>query len=162
MIAVGGKIAIMKLAELRVANYMTAKPITVAPEDSLMRALEVMRLRKVRRLPVALGDILVGVVTAGDLKRAEPSTLTDSQEHFNQVMEETPISRIMVQNPVTTNPETPLLEAAQLLLTTKYGGLPVVSEGRLVGILTDTDLLRALVHILQVAAKGAPPAGATA
>jgi acetoin utilization protein AcuB len=143
----------MKLTDLRVANYMTANPITVEPEDSLMRALEVVRLRKVRRLPVTIGGRLVGVITAGDLKRAEPSTLTDSQESFDEVMEGTQVSRIMVQNPVTTTPETPLVEAAVVLQKTKYGGLPVVTDEHLVGIITDSDLLRALVDILHAAAK---------
>ncbi len=152
----------MKLTELRVANYMTPNPITVEPEDSLMRALEVVRLRKVRRLPVTIGGRLVGVVTAGDLKRAEPSTLTDSQESFDQVMEGTQVSRIMVQNPVTTTPETSLLEAAVVLQKTKYGGLPVVTDGHLVGIITDSDLLRALVDILHAAAKAPQPGGGAA
>ncbi len=149
----------MKLTELRVANYMTSAPITVEPEDSLMRALEVIRLRKVRRLPVTIGGKLVGVITAGDLKRAEPSTLTDSQERFDEVMEQTQVSRIMVQNPVTTTPETPLVEVAVVLQKTKYGGLPVVTDGHLVGVITDSDLLRALIDILHAAAKVPPPSG---
>jgi CBS domain-containing protein len=149
----------MKMTELRVADYMTPDPITVAPDDSLMQALEVLRLRNVRRLPVALGDVLVGFLTAGDLKRAEPSTLSDSQEHFEQVMETTPVSRIMIQDPVTTTADKPLLEAAQVLLATKYGGLPVVSGGHLVGIITDNDLTRALVDILQALGEAPAPSG---
>ena len=74
-------------------------------------------------------------------------------------MEETQVSRIMVQNPVTTTPETPLLEVAVVLQKTKYGGLPVVTDGHLVGVITDSDLLRALIDILHAAAKTAPPAG---
>ncbi len=152
----------MKLTELRVANYMTPNPITIEPEDTLMRALEVVRLRKVRRLPVTIGGKLVGMITAGDLKRAEPSTLTDSQESFDEVMEETQVSRIMVQNPLTTTPETPLVEVAVVLQKTKYGGLPVVTDGHLVGIITDSDLLHALVDILHAAAKAPHPGGGTA
>lgn len=139
----------MDLAALRVGDYMTPNPITVDPDDPLMRALEIIRLRGVRRLPVTVGDTLVGLITEGDLKRAEPSTLTDSQEHFDQVMEATPISRIMIQNPVTTTPDAPLIEAAEVLLNTKYGALPVVQGTRPVGILTDNDLIRALVDVLR-------------
>jgi acetoin utilization protein AcuB len=146
----------MKLARLTVSDYMTPDPMTVEPEDPLMRALETIRLRGVRRLPVTVGGILVGLVTEGDLKRAEPSTLTDSEADFNRVMEETPISRIMIQNPVTTTADTPLLEAAEILLNTKYGALPVVAGGHVVGILTDHDLIRALVDVLREA--GGPPA----
>jgi acetoin utilization protein AcuB len=60
----------------------------------------------------------------------------------------------MVQNPATTTEDTPLLEAAEILLNTKYGALPVVAGGRVLGILTDNDLIRALVDVLQQA-KGA-------
>jgi acetoin utilization protein AcuB len=144
-------IARMKVASLSVSDYMTPNPITVEPEEPLMRALEIVRLRGVRRLPVAVGGVLVGLVTEGDLKRAEPSTLTDSQEDFNRVMEETPVSRIMISQPITTTTDTPLLEAAEIMLNTKYGALPVVSDGRVVGILTDNDLTRALVDLMREA-----------
>jgi CBS domain-containing protein len=116
-----------------------------------MRALEIIRLRGVRRLPVAVGGMLVGLITEGDIKRAEPSTLTDSQEDFARVMEETPISRIMISKPVTTTADTPLIEAAEIMLNTKYGALPVLAGGRVIGILTDNDLTRALVDVLREA-----------
>ena len=144
----------MKPSALTVADYMTPNPQTVAPEDALMRAVELMRLRGVRRLPVVVGNVLLGLITEGDIKRAEPSTLTDNQEHFNQVMEETPVSRIMIQNPVTTTADTPLLEAARVLFNTKYGALPVVGGGHAIGILTDNDLIRALVDVLSASAEG--------
>ena len=128
---------------------MTATPLTVSPEDNLMEALETMRLHGVRRIPVTVAGMLVGLITEGDLKRAEPSTLTDSQEDFTRVMESTPISRIMIQNPITVTAETPLVEAAETLYHTKYGALPVVSGGQVVGILTDNDLVHALVQCLR-------------
>jgi acetoin utilization protein AcuB len=133
----------------QVSDYMTSDPMTLSPEDNLMQALETMRLRGVRRLPVTVGGMLVGLVTEGDLKRAEPSMLTESEEGFNRVMEGTPVSRIMIQNPITVTAETPLLEAAETLHNTKYGALPVVSGGRLLGILTDNDLVHALVDLLR-------------
>jgi acetoin utilization protein AcuB len=134
---------------LTVRDVMTADPLTLEPEESLMRALEIMRLRGIRRIPVVLAGMLVGLLAEGDLKRAEPSTLSESQEAFNRVMEETPISRIMIQNPVTTTPGTSLLEVSRLLFATKYGALPVVDDGRVVGILTDNDLIGALVRVLE-------------
>ena len=138
-------------ASLTVRDYMTPDPLTLEPEDSLMSALEVMRLRGVRRVPVVLGGALLGLLVEGDLKRAEPSTLTDSQEQFNQTMEGTAISRIMVQNPVTVTADQPLAEAVEILYNTKYGALPVMEEGRVVGILTDGDMLRALIDLLREA-----------
>ena len=133
----------------QVSDYMTPDPMTLSPEDNLQTALETMRIRGVRRLPVTVGETLVGLVTEGDVKRAEPSMLSESEEGFNRVMEGTPVSRIMIQNPVTVTAETPLLEAAETLHSTKYGALPIVSGGRVVGILTDNDLVRALVDLLR-------------
>ncbi len=141
----------MKLTSLLVSDYMTENPITLEPEEPLMRALVIIRLRGVRRVPVAVGGMLVGLVTEGDIKRAEPSTLTDSQEEFNRVMESTPISRIMISKPVTTTADTPLLEAAEIMLNTKYGALPVVAANRVIGIITDNDLTRALVDLMREA-----------
>jgi CBS domain-containing protein len=132
-----------------VRDVMTREPIVLEPEDTLMKALEIMRLRGVRRIPIVLADLLVGLLVEGDLKRAEPSTLSESQDDFNRVMEETPIARIMIQNPMTIAPDTPLLTAAETLHTTKYGALPVVEDGKVIGILTDNDLIRTLVEILR-------------
>ena len=145
----------MKLASLLVSDYMTENPITLEPEEPLMRALEIIRLRGMRRLPVAVGGMLVGLITEGDIKRAEPSTLTDSQEEFTRVMEGTPISRIMISKPITTTADTPLMEAAEIMLNTKYGALPVIAGGRVVGILTDNDLTRALVDLMREAKEAA-------
>jgi CBS domain-containing protein len=139
----------MDARESLVGDYMTADPLTLSPEDSLLQALETMRLRGVRHLPVTVAGMLVGLLTEGDVKRAEPSMLTDSEEGFNRVMEGTPVSRIMIQNPVTVTDDVSLAEAAETLYGTKYGALPVVSGGRLVGILTAYDLVRALVDILR-------------
>jgi len=144
-----------RLWELRVADVMTASPVTLGPEDTLMRAVEVMRLHGIRRIPIVVGERLVGVLAEGDLKRAQPSTLSDTQEEFDRVMEGTNVSRIMIGDPVTIDPGAPLLEAARTLQNTKFGALPVVEGGRLVGILTDNDLLRVLVDLLQSGAGDA-------
>lgn len=134
---------------LKVRDVMTADPITLSPEDSLMEALQTMRLRGIRRIPIVVGGKLVGLLTEGDLKRAEPSTLSDTQEHFTQVMEGTPVARIMIENLVTTTADASLVDAARVLYTNKYGALPVVEGERLIGILTDNDLIGALVRLLE-------------
>lgn len=135
--------------KLLVSHYMTPNPVTLSPEDSLLQAVETMRLKGVRRIPVTVGSILVGLVTEGDLKRAEPSTLTGSEAEFNKVMEETQISRIMIQNPMTVTSETPLIEAVETLFNTKFGALPVVQGGHVAGILTDNDVVRAFLDVLR-------------
>lgn len=129
---------------------MTPNPVTLSPEESLMEALQMMRLRKIRRIPVvSAAGKLVGLLTEGDLKRAEPSTLSDTQEQFMAVMEGTQVNRIMIQNLVTTTPDTLLIDAARTLFRNKYGALPVLEGEKLVGILTDNDLIGALVKVLE-------------
>ena len=129
---------------------MTPNPATLSPEESLMEALQMMRLRKIRRVPVvSAAGKLVGLLTEGDLKRAEPSTLSDTQEEFMAVMEGTQVNRIMIENLVTTSPDTPLIDAARTLFRNKYGALPVLDGEKLVGILTDHDLIGALVKVIE-------------
>lgn len=134
--------------KLKVGDVMSREPVTLGPEESLMRGLEVMRMNRIRRVPIVLGDKLIGLLTEGDLKRAEPSTLSESEEDFNRVMEGTAVSRIMINEPVTVDQDAPLLDAARTLLSQRFGALPVVSGGRLVGVLTDVDLIRCLEGLL--------------
>jgi len=134
---------------LTVGQAMTRELVTLGPEDSLMRAVEVMRLKRIRRIPVLLGGQLIGLLGEGDLKRAEPSTLSESEADFNRVMEETPISRIMIKDPVTVEEDALLAEALVTMVTHKFGTLPVLRGGVLVGILTDSDLLRCLADLLR-------------
>ncbi len=136
-------------SNLRVSDVMTANPVTLGPEDSLMRGVEVMRLHHIRRVPIVLGGKLVGLLAEGDLKRAQPSILDSSQEDFNRVMEGTPIVRIMISNPVTVDEGLPLGEAAATLGKTKFGALPVMRGAELVGILTDSDFLKSLAELLR-------------
>jgi acetoin utilization protein AcuB len=136
------------LRQLTVGDVMTANPFTLSPEDNLMRGVEVMRMKRVRRIPIVVADTLVGLLTEGDLKRAEPSVLSDSEEEFNRVMETTPISRIMINHPITVDEGTPLADATRTLHSNKFGALPVLRDGRLVGILTDNDLIGCMVDLL--------------
>ncbi len=135
--------------QLVVAQAMTPDPVTLGPEDTLATAVQVMRKHRIRRLPIVMGGALVGLLAEGDLKRAEPSTLSASQEEFDSVMENTQLARIMIREPLTVTEETPLLEAVRTLETTKFGALPVIRGGTLVGIVTDNDLLRALRELLE-------------
>ncbi len=129
---------------------MSPNPVTLSPEESLMEALQLMRLRKIRRIPVvSAAGKLVGLLTEGDLKRAEPSTLSDTQEQFMAVMEGTQVNRIMIQNLVTATPDTLLIDAARTLFRNKYGALPVLEGEKLVGMLTDHDLIGALIKVIE-------------
>ena len=133
---------------LTVGDVMTRDPVSLSPEDTLAGAMETMRKYAIRRVPVVAAGRLVGLLAQGDLNRAQPSVLDSTPEDFQRVMEGTPVSRIMISSPVTVRAATPLLEAARTLHTTKYGALPVVDADRVVGILTDTDLIRTLAELL--------------
>ena len=134
---------------LKVRDVMTPNPVTISPAETLMDARQLMRMRKIRRIPVVSGGVLVGLLAEGDLKRAEPSTLSSTEEEFAAVMEGTQVNRIMIENLITASPDMPLLDAARTLHSNKYGALPVLEDGKLVGILTDNDLLGALVKVLE-------------
>jgi acetoin utilization protein AcuB len=127
---------------------MSVKPVTVGPEDSLVQVMDLMRLHGIRRVPVVVAQAVVGLVAEGDLKRAQPSPLQGSADDYDRLMSETPVSKIMIRDPLTVTEDAPLLEAARTLNTTKYGALPVLKDGVLVGMLTDTDLSGCLVEIL--------------
>ena len=134
--------------QLTVHDVMSTNPITIGPEDTLSHAQEVMRMHGIRRVPVMIADNLVGLLAEGDLKRAQPSTLSASEAEFREVMDGTQVARIMIKDPVTVTDETPLLDAVQTLQSTKFGALPVLRDGRLCGIVTDTDLLGCLATLL--------------
>jgi len=138
----------MNLRALTVGDVMTRDPVTLGPEDSLSRAMEVMRRHAIRRVPVVLSGRLVGLLAQGDLNRAHPSILDSSPEEFQRVVDETTVSRIMISSPITTTESAPLVEAVRTLHSTKFGALPVVQGDTVVGILTDADLIRTLWEIL--------------
>jgi CBS domain-containing protein len=138
----------MNLRALTVGDVMTRDPVTLGPEDSLSRAMEVMRRHSIRRVPVVLGGRLVGLLAQGDLNRAQPSILDSSPEEFQRVVDETTVSRIMISSPITTTESAPLEQAVRTLHSTKFGALPVVQGDTVVGILTDADLIRTLWEIL--------------
>jgi acetoin utilization protein AcuB len=127
---------------------MSTTPVTVGPEDSLLQVMDLMRLHGIRRVPVILAHSVVGLVAEGDLKRVQPSPLQGSVAEYDTLMGETPVSKIMIRDPLTVTEDSPLVEAARTLHSTKYGALPVLKDGVLVGMLTDTDLSGCLVEIL--------------
>jgi len=137
------------LKELKVADVMSSEPVTIGPEDNLMEALQTMRRQHCRRLPVVLDGRLIGIVAEGDVKRAEPSMLQTSQEEFDQLMELTSVSQIMIRDPITISEGAPLVDAVRILHDTKYGALPVLRDDHVVGIVTDNDVLRVLREALE-------------
>ena len=130
---------------LQVTTYMTRRPVTVAPRDTLLDAQEKMIAGGFRRLPVVEGDRLVGILTDRDLG-----------PHSGH-LRETRVTAAMTENPLTITPATPLEAAARRMLDTKLDSLPVVEDGKLVGIITTTDILKAFLEAPLVLAPSDKP-----
>jgi len=134
---------------LLVREIMSRPVFTVRSTDTLREAWELMRDQRIRHLPVVdESGRLVGIVTDRDLRGASPSKLIFHEKDL--ALLEAPISTVMSQDVETAHPLDPIEETALTLVKKKIGALPVVDTGNLVGIVTTTDLLRALVELLRV------------
>jgi acetoin utilization protein AcuB len=133
---------------MRVAERMTANPVVISPTDTLATARRLMDRGKFRALPVLEHGKLVGIVTDRDLRKHEG--LAGKAAEY---LEWTKVTAAMTPDPMTVSPESLTLDAARLLLEQKIGGLPVVDNGKLVGIVTTSDLLRSLVDMQTVESR---------
>ena len=131
---------------MRVEKWMQRRPVTVSPQDTLRGAWRIIRERRIRHLPVVERGRLVGMVTDRDLRQALPSRAVGLEMHeAPHLAEKVRIWEVMARAVVTISREAPIEEAARLILKYRIGGLPVIKGETLVGIITKTDLLRALM-----------------
>ncbi len=131
-----------------VADVMTRDLVTVDRNDKLATADDVMRLGRIRHLPVVDEEgALAGIVTQRDLFHSGILKALGYGTHARaRALDLLVVKEAMTSEPVTTSPETPLAEAAQVMLDKKIGCLPVVSQGKLVGLLTEADFVRLAVR----------------
>ncbi|MFQ5848847.1 MAG: CBS domain-containing protein [Candidatus Methylomirabilales bacterium] len=135
---------------MRVEGWMQRKPVTISPQETLRAAWRLIREHRIRHLPVVEGGRLMGIVTDRDLRHALPSRAVSLEMHeIPQLAEKVRIWEVMARALVTIPREARIEEAARLLLRYRIGGLPVVKGETLVGIITKTDLVRALLHCQQ-------------
>ncbi|MCS7251659.1 MAG: CBS domain-containing protein [Anaerolineae bacterium] len=131
-------------------DIMTPNPVVVRPDDPLGVAVEKMRSRRCRRLPVVEGDRLVGMITDRDVRLALNSPLVLHERRSDQLLlEHVPVRACMTPDPISVSPDTPVVEVVRLMRDHKFGGVPVVEEGHLVGIITETDLMELLIRLLE-------------
>lgn len=131
-----------------VKAWMSSPAIVARDTETLPRARSRLLEEGIRRLPVvnAAGE-LVGIVTEGDINRVSDSPETDVHEYnLYYRVHDLPLREIMRRPVVSVTPDTPLREAAHLLLAWRIGGLPVIDHGRIVGVVTVSDLLRRLLY----------------
>lgn len=131
-----------------VGQWMATKLVTVEAEATVARAWRLMQRRRFRHLPVWDREKLVGIVSDRDVRLAFPAPAADMEAGERRALwERLRVWQIMNRVVVTVTPNTLMERAARILLRYRIGGLPVMSDGRLVGIITETDFLRAFVAL---------------
>lgn len=126
---------------------MSVDPVTVAPNDSLQRVVELLRRRDIRAVPVVESGKLVGIVTDRDVRQVAPAyPLFRDEDEIRRYTENLTVTAAMTADPMTVGVDSSLVEAAKILETYRISSLPVVDGHKLVGILTVTDLLRVFVE----------------
>jgi len=136
------------LENVTVSEWMSKPAITVEPGTLLKVAHQIMKERRIRRLPVVAHGHLVGIVTIGDIREASPSDATSlSIWELNYLWDQLKVEQIMTREVVTVKPESSILDAARLMLERKISGMPVIGvHGSVVGILTESDIFKMLVE----------------
>ena len=151
---------------MRVSELMNRDLITVTPDDSVEEAVKLLRQRGVRHLLVMKKNRLVGIISDRDIKRALDPRKTRKKlmdiGGLYFLLEPILVAEIMTTNPVTISPDASAAHAAYVLVERRFGALPVVENGRTVGIVTETDLLRHFAsESMERAKKNSRIAGAT-
>ena len=132
-----------------VRTWMSSPAVVIPPVVPAEAALDFMITREIRRLPVVEDQKLLGIITRSDLEAA----LGKARKPVKVV--DTTVSDIMTAKPITVDPDETLERAAQLMLENKVSGLPVMREKEIVGIITESDVFRALSEILGIKQRGA-------
>lgn len=132
-----------------VADRMTKNPITVKPDLPVAEALEWMRRENIRRFPVVnKKGKLVGIVTRDDLLYASPSPVTSlSMWEVTYLMSQVTVEETMTKDVVTVSEDMPLEEAARIMADNKFGGMPVMRDDQVVGVITESDLFKAFLEL---------------
>ncbi len=138
-----------------VKSRMTAKPFTVTPDNTVPEAVAIMTAHRVRHLPVLSEGRVVGVVSKGDLAAAGPSRATTfSAGEINYLLSKLRVSKVMTRDPIVISSDALLEEAAVLMRDNKIEMLPVVDDGKLVGVITESSILDAYIEILGFRDRG--------
>jgi len=135
---------------MKVKDLMSSPVFSLKETDSLHNARELMTLQRIRHIPIVTVDNeFTGLITHRDILSATISQLAElDPETQREIDSGIPIHEIMRSDITSVSEETPLKEAAQILLNHKYGCLPVVREGELCGIITEADFLRLTIQLM--------------
>ncbi len=141
---------------MNVGKRMMRNPVFVDENDSMKKAMDLLREHEIRHLPVLKDGVkLVGIVSERDIKQASPSPATALEiREIYYLLDKVKVRQIMTRRPYTVSSTAPIEEAALIMREKKIGCLPVVEEGTLVGILTETDILDAFIESMGVNGPG--------
>jgi acetoin utilization protein AcuB len=132
-----------------VGKRMSHPVITIPPEMPVVDALNLMKRERIRRTPVVKGGKLVGIVSDKDLLNASPSPATSlSVWEMNYLLTKITVKEVMTKKVLTVTEDTPIEEAARIMADNKIGGLPVVRDDLVVGIITETDLFKIFLELM--------------
>lgn len=141
-----------KEGSMYVKHHMSSPALTITADTPFQDALKLMHERKIRRLPVVdRNGKLMGIVSERDLLHAAPSPATSlSVWELNYLLWKLTVKDLMATKVLTVTPDALLQEAATIMLEKKIGGLPVVDQDqKVVGVITETDIFKALVDMLE-------------
>ncbi len=131
---------------MKVKNWITKEVITIPPEASVKEAFGLMKSLGIRHLPVAKNGFLKGIVTDRDLRRPKISDVFKTWDELYRISDDIQVEDVMVSPAITVGEEASIKEAAQIMAQKRIGALPVTdSKGTMVGIITESDVLRAFV-----------------
>jgi acetoin utilization protein AcuB len=135
-----------------VKEWMSEPVIILEENTSIIKAIQVLKEYKIRRIPVTRSGKLVGIVTDRDIKEAAPSKISLMELHEQYyLLSELKLKDIMTKEPITVSPDDTIEYASVLMLENKISGLPVVDkEGHVVGIITQTDIFKLFVKMVGV------------
>jgi acetoin utilization protein AcuB len=140
---------------MRVRDIMTRNVITVGPDTLVVEAERIMKENSIRRLPVVEEGELVGIVTKYDLLEASPSPATSlSVYELNYLLARMEVREIMTEHPYVVAPDTPFEEALAVGQQEKIGSFPVMEDRKLVGIATESDIVRFLARVMGLGEEG--------
>lgn len=132
-----------------VQERMTHPVITLHPKMSVHDALALFKKERIRRAPVVESGKLIGIVSDKDLLNASPSPATSlSVWEVNYLVSKLTVDEVMTRNVITVSEDTPVEEAARIMADNKIGGLPVMRDGQVIGIITETDLFKVLLELM--------------
>jgi acetoin utilization protein AcuB len=138
-----------------VGERMSKPAITINPEKPITEALIMMRQERIRRFPVVKDGKLVGMVSEKDLLNAAPSSATTlSIWEMNYLLNRITVSEVMQKNVLSVTEDTPIEQAARIMADNKIGGLPVLRDGKVIGIITETDLFKIFLELMGARENG--------